>query len=150
VKAHPFLTAGVTSARLDSTVAARWVTTVHHAVREGGGRMTGRLVEPSVGRNYYLLRVHLADGTPLRVLLNLVIGVVAAADDRDPHDLQATFREVPCPDLFTLAGFRVADPAELEQPLTDNHIAAMTDAERKDIAYHRPPRVGDVVFNWFD
>lgn len=49
-----------------------------------------------------------------------------------------------------LAGFRIADPTELEQPLTDNHIAGLPEAERKDIAYHRPPRVGDVVFNWFD
>jgi hypothetical protein len=30
----PFLTAGVTSARLDSTVVARWAATVHHALRE--------------------------------------------------------------------------------------------------------------------
>lgn len=108
------------------------------------------MAEPRVGRNYYLLRVQLADGTPLRILLNLAVDVVAAVDDRDPHDLQAAFLDVPCPDLFTLAGIRIAHPAELEQPLTDNHIAAMTDAQRKDIAYHRPPRVGDVVFNGFD
>jgi hypothetical protein len=147
---HPFLTAGVTSAQLDSTVAARWVATVHHALRHCGGRVTGRIVQPSVGRNYYLLRVQLVDGTPLRLLLNVTVGVVAAADDRDPHDLPAMFREVPCPDVFTLADFAVADPAEPEQPLTDDHVADLTDAEREDIAYHRPPRVGDLIFNWFD
>jgi hypothetical protein len=147
---HPFLTAGVTSARLDSTLAARWVTTAHHALRICGGRATGRMVEPGAGRNHYLLRAQLADGTPLRFLLNLAVGMVATADDRDPHDLQARFLEVPCPDVFTLAGFRIADLADLEQPLTDGHIAGLTEAERKDIAYHRPLRVGDVVFNWFD
>lgn len=57
---------------------------------------------------------------------------------------------MPSPDVFTGADFRVADPAELEQLLTDDHVAGLTDAERKDVAYHRPPRVGDVIFNWFD
>jgi hypothetical protein len=41
---HPFLTAGVTSARLDSTAAARWVTAVHHApprARRSGDRSDG-------------------------------------------------------------------------------------------------------------
>jgi hypothetical protein len=118
--------------------------------REHGGRVTGRMVEPGAGRNHYLVRVQLVDGVPIRLLLNATVGVVAAADDRDPHDLAAAFREVPCPDVFTLASFRVADPAELEQPLFDNHVADLTDAERKDVAYHRPPRAGDVVFNWFD
>jgi hypothetical protein len=41
-------------------------------------------------------------------------------------------------------------PAELERPLTDDLISQLTHAERRDIAYHRPPRVGDVIFNWFD
>ena len=100
------------------------VATVHQTIRERGGRVIGRVVQPGAGRNYYLMRVQLADGTPLRMLLNLVVGVLGAADDRDPHDLQAAFREVPCPDVFTLAGFRVADPGELEQPLTDDHVGA--------------------------
>jgi hypothetical protein len=73
-----------------------------------------------------------------------------APHDRDPHDLAPAFREVPFPDVFTLAGFRVADPAELEQPLTDSHVAGLSAAERTDIAYHRPARVGDVIFNWYD
>jgi hypothetical protein len=147
---HPLLTAGVTSARLDATAAARWVATVHQGLRERGGRVTGRMVGPGAGRSYYLLRVQLSDGTPLRILLNLVVGVVGATDDRDPHDLAPAFREVSFPDVFTLAGFRVADPAELEQPLTDSHMAGLSAAERTDIAYHRPARVGDVIFNWCD
>jgi hypothetical protein len=148
--AYPFLTAGVTSARLDSTVAARWAATVHDVLRACGGRAAGRVAEPGAGCNYYLMRVQLADGTPLRLMLNLGIGLVAAADDADPHALQATFREVPCPDVFTMAGFRVADPAEMWQPPNDDHVAGLTEIERRDIAYHRPARVGDVIFNWFD
>lgn len=97
------------------------------------------MVEPGTGRNHYLLRAQLADGTPLRFLLNLPVGMVATADDQDPHDLQARFLEVPCPDVFTLAGLRIADPADLEQPLTDSHIAGLTEAERNDIAYTGRP-----------
>jgi len=67
-----------------------------YALRVCHVRATGRLLEPCTGRNY-LLRVQLPDGTPLRIMLNLMIGVVAAADGRDPHDLQAAFREVPWP-----------------------------------------------------
>jgi hypothetical protein len=38
----------------------------------------------------------------------------------------------------------------MERPLTDEQAAGLTAAERKDIAYHRPPRVGDMLFNWFE
>jgi hypothetical protein len=43
-------------------------------------------------------------------------------------------------DLFAVAGLHVAAPAEQERPLTDRDTTALTQAERKDIAYH-PARV---------
>lgn len=83
-------------------------------------------------------------------MLNLSVGLVAAADDRDPQGLVAAFGDVPRPDVFVLFGFDVTRPSDLEAPWTDDHIAGLTEAERKDVAYHRPPRVGDIIFNWFD
>jgi hypothetical protein len=38
----------------------------------------------------------------------------------------------------------------MEASLTDDQVAALGPAEREDIAYHRPTRVADVIFNWFD
>jgi hypothetical protein len=73
MEVHPLLTVGVTSARLGSTVAARWAATVHRALRGDGGRVTSRMVEPGAGSDYYLIRVRLVDGAPLRLLLNLAI-----------------------------------------------------------------------------
>jgi len=26
----------------------------------------------------------------------------------------------------------------------------LTDEERRDVAYHQPERLGDLLFNWFD
>jgi hypothetical protein len=45
---------------------------------------------------------------------------------------------------------RVAGPEELERPLTDGQTIGLTDTERGDVVYHRPARVDDVIFNWFD
>jgi hypothetical protein len=147
--ANRFLTAGVSTGDLDPHAAAVWAATVYQAVRETGGRVAGPVIPPGPGRNYYLLRVRHADGTRLRLMLNLSVGLVAAADDADPRLLVAPFRQVPRPDLFHLAGLEAVDPADMERLLTDEHAAGLTAAERKDIAYHRPPRVGDMVFNWF-
>lgn len=50
----------------------------------------------------------------------------------------------------TVAGLHVAAPAGLEEPLTDAHLTQLDASERQDIAYHRPERVGDALYNWFD
>jgi hypothetical protein len=150
VGAHPLLTAGVTAARFDPQARGLWVAAVHVVVRESGGRVIGSVMAPGPGHNYDLVHVQLADGRPVRLLLNARIGLVAAADDPGPSAIVATFCDVPRPDVFTLHGFRVADPADMEAPLTDDQAVELTDAERRDIAYHRPLRVGDVIFNWFD
>lgn len=74
---------------------------------------------------------------------------MAAAEDVRPEDRHAPSVEVPRPDMFQLAGLRVAEVADLERPLTDRVIDLMP-LHRRDIEYHRPTRVGDVLFNWFD
>ncbi|WP_238672659.1 hypothetical protein [Micromonospora alfalfae] len=39
--------------------------------------------------------------------------------------------------------------AELEQPIEDRSLRLLTDEERRDVTYHRPGRLGDLLFNWF-
>jgi hypothetical protein len=52
--------------------------------------------------------------------------------------------------VFARVGLRVASSADLRQPLRDEHLRWLAEEERRDVAYHRPERVGDVLFNWFD
>jgi hypothetical protein len=42
------------------------------------------------------------------------------------------------------------DESTLEEPLTDAKMANLLPSERRDIAYHAPTRIGDVIFNRFD
>jgi hypothetical protein len=149
MRGEVFLIPGVATGTCDSAAAARWAAVVHQAVREARGRVVGPIAPPSAGRNYYRARIQLGDGERLQLRLNAVIGLVAAVDDTDALDLVPAFREVPRPDVFVLAGFQVATASQMGEPLT-NQVAGLTKAELKDIAYHRPPRVGDVIFNWFD
>ena len=141
--------AGAITARADPGVARIWLTAVHQAVRAAGGRVLGPVEPPTVGRNHYRVRAEV-DGQRLRLLLNAAAALVAAADDTDPDTLTPAFRAVPRPDLFTVAGLHVAAPAGLEEPLTDAHLTQLDASERQDIAYHRPERVGDALYNWFD
>lgn len=144
-----YLFAGVTEGRVDPEMEARWVAAAHQAVRESGGRVVGPALRPTTGRNYYLFRIELADGTQARLMLNAAAHLVAAAT-HDHHAPATPFIDVPRPDLFELAGLRTATPNALETPLTTEHTTGLTNSERNDIAYHDPARLGDVLFNWFD
>lgn len=144
-----FLRAGVTEPRVDPEVEARWAAAAHQALRESGGRVLGHTLKPTTGRNHYLLRVELTDGTPVRLMLNAAAQLVAAATD-DQHALATPFVDVPRPDLFELVGLYTATPTALETPLTTDHCANFTNSERHDIDHHHPARLGDVLFNWFD
>ncbi|MCW6005241.1 hypothetical protein K1W54_11700 [Micromonospora sp. CPCC 205371] len=140
----------MTTPRTDAAVYAMWISAVHQAARETGATVAAGVEHPTVGRNHYRIRMTTADGTRLRLLLNAAALLVAAADDTDPDAVTTAFWTVPGSDLFTDAGLHVAEPAELERPLTDRDATALTPGECKDITYHRPARIGDALFNWFD
>jgi hypothetical protein len=118
--------------------------------RETGAVITAAVEPPTIGRNHYRISMTTADGVPLRLLLNAAALFVAAADDTAPDALTASFQTVPGSDLFTAAGLHVDGPGDLERPLTDSDTTALTQDERTHIAYHRPARIGEALFNWFD
>ena len=121
---------------------------MHQAAYETASRVDGQAQEPGPGRNHYRQTVILADGDRVEILLNAVNWLVACRRDGRPG---APFVEVPRPDLFELVGLHVATPQDLEQGgLLDNDTAGLSSSERADITYHRPTRVGDVLYNWFD
>ncbi|MHA4950712.1 hypothetical protein ACX27O_25630 [Micromonospora sp. SD19] len=123
---------------------------MHESIRGAGGAVTTSVEEPTVGQNYYRISARLGGGKPLWILLNSAAALVAAAQQRDRHLINLVFAEVPGGEIYRRAGLRVATAAELEQPIEDRHLRVLTDDERRDVAYHCPGRLGDLLFNWFD
>jgi hypothetical protein len=150
VAAHPLLAPGVASGASDGKVGAAWTAVVYQVARESGAEVLGSPAPPTVGRNYYQALLRQADGRCVRLLLHGAARLVAATADDASGRLDAPFVDVPRPDLFSLVGLRVLTPQELEQPLTDDKMSNLLPSERRDVAYHAPTRIGDVIFNWFD
>jgi hypothetical protein len=141
---------GVTQPFLDASARASWLAAVHQSMRAVGGAVTADVEEPIVGRNYYRVGVDLRDGSRLNLLLNAAASLVAATERHDPHTLAAAFVDVPGGDTFSQAGLRVATAAELHQPLDEPHLKWLAPEEARDVGYHQPSRLGDLLFNWFD
>ncbi|MFI5835843.1 hypothetical protein ACIA5A_19445 [Micromonospora sp. NPDC051300] len=144
------LRAGVTRPHLDRTAGATWLAMVHDSIRALGGVVATSVEEPTVGRNHYRVGVRLRDDMPLRILFNAAAFLVAGAEQQDSLMLDAVFVDVPGGVVYRRAGLRVATAAELNQPLDDRHLRRLTAEERRDVAYHQPSRLGDLLFNWFD
>lgn len=138
---------------VDDALARLWLSCVHASVlgRRGPRPVVGDLSAPGPGWNYYSVRVQLSGGRGYRALLNAAARTVAASDDGAvPHLGPLTFVDLPHPGPFLAAGFTVLTTEQLSEALTAEHLAALGAAERADVAYHRPERVGDLLFNWFD
>ncbi|MFE9957187.1 hypothetical protein [Micromonospora sp. NPDC005299] len=86
----------------------------------------------------------------MSILFNAAAFLVAGAEQQDPHMINAVFVDVAGGDIYRPAGLRVATAADLNQPLNDRHLPSLTEEERREVAYHQPSRLGDLLFNWFD
>ncbi|ROO52820.1 hypothetical protein EDC02_7764 [Micromonospora sp. Llam0] len=142
------LQAGVTKPGPDRLANAAWLALVHDATRKLGGVVITSVEEPTVGRNYYRVGVRLRDGVSLSILFNAAANLAAGARRHDPDRTDEVFVDVPAADVYRYAGLRVATGAELDQPLNDRRLFLLTDEERRDVAYHQPERLGDLLFNW--
>jgi hypothetical protein len=141
---------GVTQPLLEASARASWLAAVHQSMREVGGAVTADVEEPIVGRNYYRVGVELQDGSRLDLLLNAAASLVAATERHDHHRVAAAFVDVPGCDTFSQAGLQIATAAELHQPLDARHLKRLAPEELRDVGYHQPSRLGDLLFNWFD
>jgi hypothetical protein len=140
---------GVSKPHPDPAARATWLASVYDTTRAVGGLVTTSVEEPTVGRNHYRVGVRLRDGKPSSILFNAAAFLVTAAEPLEAG-MTAVFVEVPGGDNYRVAGLRVAEAAELNQPLTDRHLRCLSEEERRDVAYHQLDRVGDLLFNWFD
>lgn len=122
---------------------------VHDVARLSGGRVTGRLEGPAVGRSYYSVLLSIA-GESITLLMNPAARLVACVHGERPVAAGATFMEVPEPGTFDRAGWMVGSPSDMEMSVSDRDLSALDADEVEQIRYHRPDRIGDVLFNWFD
>lgn len=141
---------GVTKPHIDHVARASWLAAVHEAMRSVGGAVVAAVEEPAVGRNYYRVGVEARDGAAGVILFNAAAVLIAAAEAADPQEIALVFAAVPGSGVFSERGFQVASPAQLNEPLSEPHLHTLTADERRDVAYHRPSRLGDLLFNWFD
>ncbi len=144
-----WLRRGVVFPTLAPDTARDWLSVVHDVARRGHGRVLGDMDEPRVDRSFYAVPVAFPAGT-VTLLLNCAVRVVACVDGDRPFPANATFLDVPSPESFAEAGFEPASPDELTAPLTDADVDLLDEKEAEQVRYHRPNRVGDVLFNWFD
>ncbi|MEV2238416.1 hypothetical protein [Micromonospora sp. NPDC049891] len=140
----------MTKPHLDRAAGATWLAMMYDSIRALHGVLTTSVEEPTVGRNHYRVGVRICDAKPLSILFNGAVLLVAAAEQQNPHMIHAVFVDVPGGDIYRRAGLRVATTAELNQPLHERHLHLLTKEERRDVAYHQPSRLGDLLFNWFD
>ena len=148
--ATSWLVTGVTSSMIDARLSSVWVSVVHEMARHVGGRVVGASSPQALGRNHYRLTVELPDVGCVWVLLNAAIRLVGCQQQGEPGALALPFGHVQCGDLYELAGLRVAMSDELERPVSTSDLGGLTPGEVRTIEYHRPGRVGDVIYNWFD
>lgn len=141
---------GVTKPHVDHAARASWLAAVHEAMRSVRGAVVTAAEEPTVGRNYYRVAVKARDGVAGVILFNAAAVLVAAAEAADPQETALVFTAVPGSGVFSERGLQVASPAQLNEPLSDRDLHALMADERRDVAYHRPSRRGDLLFNWFD
>lgn len=138
---------------IDDGVARSWLTCVHASLREdySNARVLSTLKPPGPGWNYYSVLVGSPTGARLRMLLNAAGRLVAASNDAEvPAVGPLDFVDVPHRQPFTDGGFVVVSAEDLWTELADEHLAALSVDDLADVDYHRPARVGDLLFNWFD
>lgn len=129
--------------------ARTWLTVVHEVARVSGGRVIGEVAEPGVGRSFYSVPMALGEET-VTLLMNPAGRLVACVRGDRPFPANASYLDVPGCGSFEAAGFIPARASAMEAPLRGLDLAGLNEHEAQQVRYHRPDRVGDVVFNWFD
>jgi hypothetical protein len=122
----------------------------HQAARDAGWQVES--VDKSVqAQNFH--RAVLTSTQPDRsitVLCNHYVPLLAVAEP-EPQYMRPVFVETPdLANAFSLTPFRMLSPAELDEPLTDAHIAGLPRVERNEIRSWKPETVGQTIFNFWD
>lgn len=130
-------------------LARLWMTTVHEMARLLGSAVVGELERPCVDRSFYRVSLMHNDETNT-LMLNPAARVVACVEGERPFPANAKYSPVRHPECFTRVGLAVAAPSAMERSWNEADLTDLTDEEAEQVRYHRPQRIGDLIFNWFD
>ena len=125
----------------------------HAAAHCVGGRVHS-VMEPNPGgvcRNF-AVGVLVLTYDAVAVVLNAHYPILAFADPPAEGDVLLQFTD--CPELADVFSafdvYQVVSASEWEQPPTPTALRDLSPAERGQVAYWKPRRIGDVVFNCWD
>lgn len=117
--------------------------------RLSGAHVAGTAEPPGVDRSFYSVPVVGGEGTTTLMLNTGALLVACVRGDR-PFPATAEYTTVGHPEVFIRIGLLIADPVAMERPWSETDLELLTDDEVTQVRYHRPRRIGDIVFNWFD
>lgn len=140
---------GVVFPEPDDDAARGWLSAVYEVARMWGESVVGDLHGLATARNFYSVPISF-EGATVTLLFNPAARLVAAVEGDRPHPPNAVFTSVPGSDVFIHAGLRVAHASTLEAPLHESTLDSLRTDEAAQVRYHRPQRLGDLLFNWFD
>ena len=125
----------------------------YEAARRASGQLVSFTSPDSSGdcRNYAIASFILP-AEKIAVVRNLHHPLVSFADVPAEGSVLLRFRDCPLlTDIFNSFGiYKVVSAAQLERPPSSSVLCELGDVERKQVAYWKPRRIGDIVFNWWD
>lgn len=121
----------------------------YEAARRLGGRVLS--VEEPGHRNFTVGTLATTAGR-VAVLLNAHFPIVGFADPPRTGEVLFRFRDCSALAEFLREGgvYEVLTATELERRVTPDDLGGLSEAELAHVAYWRPQRVGDVIFNYWD
>ena len=138
---------GVSGFRTPVVTVSAFKAALYAAARADGSEVSD-LREPGVTPSFFSARLRSVRREVL-VLCDPDTGLVAFA--RPPLAMGLEFvHGGAVAEAFAALGWTCATPEFLERPLTAEEVAALSEAERKQIAYWSASTVGAILFHWFD
>jgi hypothetical protein len=130
---------------------ADFLAACHAAARRLGGKVVrAESCAGQVTPNFHRVSLALRD-TAVEVVCNSRYPLVAAVHPAEVGDAGLTFLDVPgLADALAECGFEVLPASELNAPVRDEDLSALSWAERKQAAYWGPRTLGEWVFNFWD
>lgn len=125
----------------------------HHAARRIGGRVEAvQSAREPVTRNFHEAVLVLRNRPEkVRVVCNAHYPLIAFASPR-AGDREVLLRFIDCPELAEALGaaYSILGSSDAGAAVSEPWVTALGEAERAQLRYWKPQRIGDVIFNHWD
>jgi hypothetical protein len=125
-----------------------FVGACYAAARAESGRVE-RFEPAGVSRNYHRAILRMIHG-PIAVLCNAHFPIIAFAEASDDLPLRFVEAEALASRIEEVMPCEIASRPSLEAHPDAESLANLRAAERDQIRYWRPPRLGEIIFNFWD